>query len=64
VGLDGAVQDEQYFYDALGNLTGRLDHAIDLAETFDYDALNRLTDSDLSGAGAELYAFADIETTS
>ena len=63
VGAGGAIQDEQYFYDPIGNLTGRVDHAVDLDETFSYDALNRLTDSTLSGAGAELYAFADLETT-
>ena len=60
---DGAVQDEQYFYDTIGNLTGRTDHAIDLVETFDYDALNRLTGSQLAGRGADLYQFAGVDVT-
>lgn len=37
------IQNFSYSYDALGNMQSRSDLLEDLAETFEYDALNRLT---------------------
>jgi RHS repeat-associated protein len=62
LGSNGEIVHESYLYDALGRLTARQDHAADLTETYQYDALSRLTQSQVSGAGAELYAFAGIDT--
>lgn len=42
-----------YEYDAIGNLTQRIDYVEDLREEFSYDSLNRLVQNDLSGTGAE-----------
>ena len=41
-GLD-TIQDLDYSYDALGNLTGRTDTRLNQSETFLYDTLNRVT---------------------
>ncbi len=44
----------------MGNLTQRQDAATDLSESFQYDALNRLVHSSLSGQGAQLYQLAGV----
>lgn len=43
VGSNSSVQDSAYWYDRLGNLTVRSDHAQEQHESFVYDELNRLT---------------------
>ena len=45
------VQDLSYTFDSLGNLVQRQDLAQGLSETFSYDALNRMTTSELFDAG-------------
>ncbi len=42
-GAHPEVQDLQYTYDAVNNLTGRTDALNNITETFDYDNLDRLT---------------------
>ena len=42
VGANREIQDHEFDYDLMGNLIARSDHAMDLHETFGYDALNRL----------------------
>ncbi|WP_246741468.1 RHS repeat-associated core domain-containing protein [Bradyrhizobium aeschynomenes] len=44
-GTSGAVQNQSFGYDRLGNLTSRSDANTNLSETFAYDALSRLTSS-------------------
>jgi len=46
----------QYEYDAIGNLTQRIDYVEDVTEDFSYDALNRLVRSNLNGTGADYVA--------
>ena len=41
-GSAGSVQDQSYTYDALGKLVSRSDANTSLAESFEYDTLNRL----------------------
>ena len=50
------IQNELYEFDSLGNLDYRHDLAYDFKEDFEYDTLNRLTQSVVSGTGASLYA--------
>ncbi len=59
----GVVQDNLYVYDQVGNLIERQDQAVDLIETFDYDSLNRVVQSTLTGTGADLYELAGLTTT-
>ncbi len=56
------VQNELYDFDALGNLEYRHDLTYDFREDFDYDTLNRLTKSEVSGVGASLYAAVGLTT--
>ncbi len=60
---DGVVQDDFYVYDQVGNLIERRNRAVDLIETFDYDTLNRLTQANLAGQGAELYELVGLTST-
>ena len=46
---NGGVQNKQYEYDLLGNITKRWDGNLDQQEFFTYDSLNRLTSNDLLG---------------
>ena len=48
VGGGAALQNESYLYDAVGNVTQRLNAGVGLTENFYYDTLNRLTST--SGA--------------
>ncbi len=48
----GVVQDLEYRFDEVGNLLERADRLQGLAETFTYDALNRLTQAQVGGRGA------------
>ena len=41
-----------YQYDAIGNLSQRMDYVEDVAEDFSYDQMNRLVQNRLSGTGA------------
>ncbi|WP_137936092.1 polymorphic toxin-type HINT domain-containing protein [Chitinivorax sp. B] len=60
-----AIQDFGFEFDQLGNLKKRVDYSLDpaankplnLAETFDYDRLNRLTQAILTNAGQSIYKF-------
>lgn len=52
-GSGSSVQYLTYTYDPLGNLTERRDANQALSETFTYDALNRLTQSTVSGVGSQ-----------
>jgi RHS repeat-associated protein len=49
-GNAAAVADFTYVYDALGNLSSRSDANFSLAESFQYDGLNRLTSSTITGS--------------
>ena len=49
VGDNGEIQNDLYVYDNIGNVTARIDYAVDLHEDFLYDNLNRLQNSQLSG---------------
>lgn len=51
-GAGNSVQNLAYQYDALGNLSARSDANQNLAETFSYDNLNRLTSATVNSAGA------------
>ena len=48
----GKVQDLAFTHDAIGNLQSRRDNLRGLSETFSYDALNRLTRSQVAGRTA------------
>ncbi len=56
------IQNELYEFDSLGNLDYRHDLAYDFKEDFEYDTLNRLTQSVVSGTGASLYAAVGLTT--
>ncbi len=45
---DGNFQNLSFQFDKLGNLKERANRKLDLAETFQYDELNRLTETDVS----------------
>ncbi|MBA2492554.1 MAG: RHS repeat protein, partial [Gammaproteobacteria bacterium] len=51
-GGGGSVQYLKYDFDALGNLERREDQARGSSETFGYDALNRLTETNTVAGGA------------
>ena len=57
-GPGGAVQALIFSYDALGNLTQRVENG--LSESFTYDALNRLTGSTVAGGPVKTYAYDSI----
>jgi RHS repeat-associated protein len=60
---DGSVQNDAYSYDSIGNLTSRsqLNGSGGLiSETFDYDALNRLTQTQVAGRSAVIIGYNDI----
>ncbi|MGH1427721.1 MAG: RHS repeat-associated core domain-containing protein [Arenicella sp.] len=56
IGFDGLVLNDTYAWDAIGNLTERRHGAVDLTQSFEYDALNRLVSTQLSGKASEYYA--------
>jgi len=60
LGFDGTVLNDHYTWDAIGNLTQRHHGAVDLTQTFTYDGLNRLTNTQLSGTGAEFYEIVNL----
>ncbi|OYY93773.1 MAG: hypothetical protein B7Y41_09905 [Hydrogenophilales bacterium 28-61-23] len=49
-GPNGAVQNQSFSYDSLGNLETRADTLLASSETFTYDSLNRLTATTRDGA--------------
>lgn len=51
------VQNLGYGYDVLGNLTGRVDWIQGTQENFGFDALNRLTASQVAGFNAQTVAY-------
>jgi RHS repeat-associated protein len=51
-GTGSTVENFSYVYDALGNVTTRQDVNAALTETFQYDSLNRLTSSTITGSSA------------
>lgn len=57
---DKASQNLQYDYDDLGNLRDRIDKANNVSESFSYDDLNRLTQSQIQGAPVKTYQYDDI----
>ncbi|MGJ4946763.1 RHS repeat domain-containing protein [Bradyrhizobium sp. HKCCYLS20291] len=62
-GTSGAVQNQSFGYDRLGNLTSRSDANTNVSETFAYDALSRLTTSTTNVAAAPLvktFAYSPI----
>ncbi|WP_315770063.1 MULTISPECIES: RHS repeat-associated core domain-containing protein [unclassified Bradyrhizobium] len=62
-GTSGAVQNQSFGYDRLGNLTSRSDVNTNVSESFVYDALNRLTTSTTNVATAPLvktFAYSPI----
>lgn len=62
LGFDGVILNDSYTWDAGGNLTERVHGAVDVTQTFEYDELNRLTRSDISGTGVELYDMLGMTT--
>ena len=57
---DGAsIQDEEYAWDTLGNLSWRKDHNQNLTEDFVYDDLNRLTDATVNSLATQSVEYAD-----
>lgn len=52
--MGNTVQDLEYQWDAVGNLSSRVDHHQHLNESFDYDGLNRLTDYGFTGDRQEV----------
>ncbi|MEJ0086685.1 MAG: SpvB/TcaC N-terminal domain-containing protein [Pseudomonadota bacterium] len=64
-GLNGgtALRNENYLYDDAGNVTQRQKYSsslVTLSENFHYDALQRLTSSDLGGVGNLTTTYDDI----
>ncbi len=59
--IDSVVQDLEYTFDNLGNLTQRKDHdQTGLTEDFSYDNLNRLTQTNVVGAGTVTFTYDDL----
>ena len=54
------IQNLQYTFDNLGNLTQRKDLKQSKTEDFLYDSLNRLTTATLVGVGAKTYAYDSL----
>ncbi len=63
LGNDGVVLNDSYTWDSIGNLVERNHSTSGVLETFEYDELNRLTRSSMSGTGVALYELAGLETT-
>ncbi len=57
-GSDDTILSDTYTWDDLGNLKSRDHGAANLTEAFDYDALNRLEKSTISGSSTMLYELA------
>ena len=51
------IQNFAFTFDPLGNLTSRTDRRQNLSETFAYDNLNRLLQSQVSGQAAKSYSY-------
>ena len=59
--IDSVVQDLEYTFNSIGNLTQRKDHDQSaLTEDFTYDNLNRLTEADVVGAGTVTFTYDDL----
>ena len=59
--IDSVVQDLEYTFDNLGNLTQRKDHdQTGLTEDFTYDNLNRLKTANVVGAGTVTFTYDDL----
>ncbi len=46
------LQDQEYLFDAIGNLKSRIDHRLGLTQSFCYDDLNRLKQASFSGCSS------------
>ena len=51
IGAQHLIQNLEYQYDGVNNLTDRTDHILGSTETFNYDDLHRLTHYNRSAAG-------------
>jgi RHS repeat-associated protein len=56
----GAIQDLAFTFDDIGNLTSREDVLRGLSETFDYDGLNRLSNSRVAGRPAVFIGYDEL----
>lgn len=56
----GIVQNLTFDFDVLGNLVERKDNLQALTETLQYDNLNRLDQSDITGVGINTYAYDSL----
>jgi len=59
-GTSSTVQNLGYDYDTLGNLTSRSDLNQNLSETFAYDSLNRLVETNFLGIGSKTYQYDSL----
>jgi len=59
-GLVATVQDDSYSYDAVGNLSIRVDNIALSNEYFDYDSINRLTSAQVDGLNAISVTYDEI----
>lgn len=57
IGTASNIQNLSYGFDSLGNLVARNDLNQGLAETFNYDDLNRLTTTNFQGLGSKTYQY-------
>ena len=59
--IDSVVQDLEYAFDSLGNLSQRKENgSSSRTENFTYDNLNRLTSADVVGAGTKTFTYDDL----
>jgi len=59
-GTSSNIQNLNYNFDTLGNLTSRNDVNQSLTETFAYDSLNRLTETNFQGLGSKTYQYDSL----
>ena len=59
-GIAGNIQNLNYNFDTLGNLTSRNDVNQSLTETFTYDSLNRLTETNFQGGLSKTYQYDSL----
>jgi len=59
-GTDSSIQNLGYDFDTLGNLESRADLNQNLSETFQYDRLNRLTETNFNGLASKTYQYDSL----